>query len=156
MPQVNPVIRLGLQDKVLALLLEGKPHTGIARELGITRRAVDSYAKLISNGAQSVRNGGPVKGALRLEISQENALSELSKQIGQYTENYELAISEGDGKAAYAWSTNRIALLREMLKVTGLYAEKVQAPPSEQEALARMSDEEVERRAREILAKRQR
>lgn len=131
MPQVNPIIKQGLQDKVLAAILEGKPHTQIATELSVSRGAVAAYAKKISNPAQSLQTRQDVKGAIRLEISQENALSDLADQMKEYTDRYNKATKEGDEKAAYAWSARRVDLLEKMLKVTGLY----EAPTVKQEPL---------------------
>ena len=128
MPQVNPIIKRGLQDKVLAAILEGTPHVQIATELGVSRGAVAAYAKKISNPAQSLQSRQDVKGAIRLEISQENALSDLADQMKEYSDRYEKAIKDDDMKAAYAWSARRVDLLEKMLKVTGLYDGKAALP----------------------------
>jgi predicted transcriptional regulator len=131
MSQVNPIIKRGLQGEVLAAILEGKPHTQIATELGLSRGAVAAYAKKVSNPAQSLQSRQDVRGAIRLEISQENALSDLADQMKEYTDRYEKAIKGDDMKAAYAWSARRVDLLEKMLKVTGLY----EAPMTKQEPL---------------------
>jgi hypothetical protein len=122
---VNPIIRQGLQDKAAQLLLDGKTTYAISKELNVSRGAVSTFKALLMKADQSLQTNG-MKAVARLEISQENALSELSKQLEQYTENYERSMRPNedgkvDEKGAYAWSTNRISLLREMLKVTGLY-----------------------------------
>jgi predicted transcriptional regulator len=120
-----------LQGEVLAAILEGKPRTQIATELGVSRGAVAAYAKKISNPAQSLQSRQDVKGAIRLEISQENALSDLADQMKEYTDRYEKAIKGDDMKAAYAWSSRRVELLEKMLKVTGLY----EAPTTKEEPI---------------------
>ena len=149
MPQVNPIIKRGLQDKVLAAILEGKPHTQIATDLGMSRGAVAAYAKKISNPAQSLQSRQDVKGAIRLEISQENALSDLADQMKEYTDRYEKAVKDDDMKAAYAWSARRVDLLEKMLKVTGVY----EAPTAKQEPIVtRFIDESGRDRAEEVRA----
>ena len=163
MPQVNPIIKRGLQDKALAGILEGKPYTQISKELGVSRGALTAYSKKISNPAQTIQNGQAVKGSIRLEISQENALSDLSKQMEQYTENYQRSMQNGDEKGAYAWSSRRVDLLEKMLKVTGLYDASVSPAAQDEpikivfqevEAVHQMPDAELERRAIEIITKR--
>ena len=128
MPQVNPIIKQGLQDKATRLLLDGKGDIDIAEELGVSRKAISSFKRKIRKGAEKVQTAQTealqtaiLKGAIRLEISQENALSDLSMQMIQYTAHYEQAVKNDDMKAAYAWSARRVDLLEKMLKVTGLY-----------------------------------
>jgi hypothetical protein len=145
MPQVNPIVRKGLQDKAIRLMLDGKPDVDIAKELGVTRQAFYAYKKKARNLTESVQ----AKGMIRLEISQENALSELSGQMLQYTENYERSMQNGDEKGAYAWSARRIDLLEKMLKVTGLY----EAPTTKQEPIMiRFVTVEGRDRAEEVRA----
>ncbi len=62
--------------------------------------------------------------AIRLEVNQENALTELSNQMHEYTKQYEQALADGDMRLAGSWSQNRMALLDKMLRVTGLYSER--------------------------------
>ena len=132
MPQVNPIIRRGLQDKATRLMLDGKPDGIIAIELGVTRQAFYAFKKKTRNLTERLRASTEsvqttvLKGALRLEISQENALSDLSGQMKEYTDRYDKAMLDGDEKAAYAWSSRRVDLLEKMLKVTGLYDARVE------------------------------
>jgi predicted transcriptional regulator len=44
MPQVNPIIRLGLQDEAARLILDGKTTYAISKELGVSRGAVSTKA----------------------------------------------------------------------------------------------------------------
>jgi predicted transcriptional regulator len=162
MPQVNPIIRLGLQDEAARLILDGKTTYAISKELGVSRGAVSTFKGMLMKADQSLQTNG-IKAVARLEISQEEALSQLSTQLQQYTENYEKAMKpDGDGKvdekAAYAWSCQRIALLDKMLRVTGLYCEKVKPPKDEEqqlnEAAGMMSDQELEERVKQIVERR--
>ena len=154
MPQVNRIIKLGLQDKATRLMLDGKTDTDIAKELEVPRKSVYAFKRKMGIGNESGQTS-VLKATIRLEISQENALSELAKQLKQYSDNYDRAMHE-DEKAAILWSRNRIDLLKEMFRITGLYAEKVAPPipnglaPSDVahlviEALASESDEVKER-----------
>jgi predicted transcriptional regulator len=111
-------------------MLDGKGDTDIAKQLGVTRQAFYAYKKKARNITQTVQTS-VLKGALRLEISQENALSDLADQMKEYTDQYEKAVKDDDMKAAYAWSARRVDLLEKMLKVTGLY----EAPTKKQEPL---------------------
>jgi len=55
-PQVNPIVKQGLQDAALALILEGKADTLIAEKLEVSRGAVGAYKKKSSNPAQTLQN----------------------------------------------------------------------------------------------------
>ena len=119
MPQVNPVERANLEGKALALLTGGKGIRATAKELGVSEKAVRNFRDKMRKGGEK-DDFAALKGRLRLDLTQENALSELSKQMKQYTDNYDRAILE-DEKAALLWSRNRIDLLEKMLRVTGIY-----------------------------------
>jgi hypothetical protein len=71
-----------------------------------------------------------IRATMRLEITQENTLSELAVQMKDYTDQYNNAMERGDEKAAYAWSQNRIKLIDMMAKITGLYVQKERAEES--------------------------
>jgi len=101
------------------MTLDGKRNVDMAKEFKVTSSAVHRFKKRLTNRKEMQTT--TLKGAVRLEITQENALSDLSKQMEQYTVNYERAIKDGDEKAALAWSARRVKLLERMLKVTGLY-----------------------------------
>jgi len=59
-PQVNPIVKQGLQDAALALILEGKADTFIAEKLEVSRGAVGAYKKKISNPAQTLQTGNTI------------------------------------------------------------------------------------------------
>ena len=59
-----------------------------------------------------------------MEVTQENALSQLSKQLSEYTDEYEKARTGGDPEMATRWAALRLKLLDMMNKVTGLYNER--------------------------------
>ncbi|MFA5379943.1 MAG: hypothetical protein WC455_29555 [Dehalococcoidia bacterium] len=122
----SEIDKKGLGREVLSLHLSGKPSREIGTELGIGYKGVQAYIKAIQEPTKA-KNGKVsrklptlelLENHVRLEISQESALSELSKQLEDYTIEYERA---PDDKAKYAWSQNRIRILQEMNKVTGLY-----------------------------------
>ena len=100
-------------------MLDNKSVRQMADELGVSIYAVKGFQKAISKTPQNSKNE-LLRGTIRLEINQENAISELSRQIVQYTENYERAIKLNDEDTAFKWSRNRIDLLEKMLRVTGL------------------------------------
>jgi len=152
--QVNPIIKKGLQDKALALILSGKRNVDIIAELGVPRKAFYAWKKTLSKGDEM----GTIRQQVRLEISQEKALSELATQLKQYTDNYELAMKAGKTSEAYSWSSRRVDLLEKMLKVTGLYdantrLDKELPPQSIQDDVALLSDEELIRRATDIITR---
>ncbi len=164
MPQVNPIVKKGLQDKALALILDGsKRNNEIIAELGVPRKAFYSWKKSLSKGTQM----GTIRQSVKLEVSQENALSELTRQLQQYTDNYDKAMeaagqaeTEGEAKSlrgeAHSWSARRVDLLKEMLKVTGLYAEGMRPKPDKDDPDAdveRMTDQELRDNAAKLLAK---
>ena len=145
MPQVNPIIRRGLQDKYASLVLEGKSDTAIMKELGVSRDAIVSYRKVKPKALQSLELDR-LKGPLRLEINQENALSELSLQMADYTMQYKAALGEGqvgspdkpiivDMDAAHKWGLLRLRCLENMLKVTGLDKGIPSAPNAEKNTI---------------------
>jgi hypothetical protein len=113
---VNPIIRRGLQDRYASLVLEGKSDTAIMKELGVSRDAIVSYRKVKPKALQSLELDR-LKGPLRLEINQENALSELSLQMADYTKEYQATSFPEDRQK---WGLLRLRCLENMLKVTGL------------------------------------
>lgn len=116
MPQVNPIIRRGLQDRYAELVLAGKSDTFIMNELGVSRDAIVSYRKVKPKALNSLILD-KLKGPLRLEITQENALSELSLQMADYTKEYKEAAFPDEKQK---WGALRLRCLENMIKVTGL------------------------------------
>lgn len=147
-----------VEGQVLALHMAGKSQQRIGQELGLSRSAVQAYlAKVKSMSELNTNNDNkfPTNKALleaqvRLEINQENALSELSKQLQDYTDEYNRA---PDDKAKYAWSQNRIRILQEMNKVTGLYEPRACKAEVTEDDIP-MTDEELIERAKSIIERR--
>ena len=106
--------------------------------------------------AEPVPDLDRIKAACRLELNQEETRNEFSDQLHEYTKNYKDAMKIGDVESAGKWSVLRVQLLKEMIKISGIDRMRTDGGPSTQQVLSEMTDEEVERRAREILAKRQR
>lgn len=115
-------------SEILALHLNGLNYTQIAKQLNLTRQTVAKVVKNCTNGNQILTNDSAgietLKDIIRLEITQENTLTELAEQLKDYTDQYEAAKKRDDEKAAYAWSQNRIKLIDMMAKITGLYNPK--------------------------------
>ena len=148
----NPIEKKDIGDQVIAMHLDGKSQQVIADKLGIKRHQVQTYLSRINVLSVENLNNPNTNGQVRLEINQENALSELANQLQDYSDEYEGAL---DPKEKFAWSQNRIRILQEMNRVTGLYGSKCASPTTDPQVLLdQLSDEEVERRARDILAKR--
>ena len=98
----------------------------------------------------------PFRAVALLELNQEETRNEFSDQLHEYTKNYKDAMKIGDVDNASKWSMLRLRLLEQMIKISGIDRTRTDAGPSAQQIALDLTDEEVERRAREILAKRQR
>jgi predicted transcriptional regulator len=141
-------------DAIIAAYKANGTYSKTAKELNISRQHVSKVVRKYNTINTTITKCDECKSTLIMEITQENALSDLSNQMKQYTDNYQTAIEKKDEKAAYAWSTARRDLLEKMLKVTGLYNTPLPTPIFAQESVGNLSDEEVEARARAILRKR--
>lgn len=112
-------------SEIVALHVNGLNYTQIAEQLNITRQTVAKVVKKHTENNKALTNEPAsidvLKATIRLEINQENTLSELANQMKDYTDQYEKAMSAGDERSAYAWSQNRIKLVDMMAKITGLY-----------------------------------
>ena len=112
-------------SEIIALHLNGLSYTQIGKKLNLTRQTVAKVVKNYTNGNKILTNGPTsvevLKDAIRLEINQENTLSELAEQLKDYTDRYNKAMEAEDERSAYAWSQNRIKLVDMMAKITGLY-----------------------------------
>jgi len=123
MSRKSKINELGLGTEVQFLKMDGKRHGEISEILNqkygadINRQAVSRYLR----NTLDIEQEANARAAIRLEVNQENAVSELSSQLNEYTANYNAAMDRGDERAAAVWSRNRIDLLKEMLRVTGLY-----------------------------------
>ncbi len=143
-------------DSEIALAIRsGKSDRDIARTYHVGRDRVARIRKLPSGLAVKAELD-PVKAVILLELSQEETRNEFSDQLHEYTQNYKRAMKDGDVDAATKWSALRVRLLEQMIKISGIDRMRTEGGPSAQQVLSEMTDEEVERRAREILAKRQR
>jgi transposase-like protein len=123
-------------SEIIALHINGLNYTQIANKLDITRQTVAKVVKNYTNGNAILTNEPTdietLRQVVRLEITQENTLSELANQMKDYTDQYNKAMSNNDEKAAYAWSQNRIKLIDMMAKITGLYNPRpIEQTPSE-------------------------
>jgi len=124
MPRKSKIEELGIGTEIQFLKHDGKSFREIAEVvtarhgMTITKNNISRYlAKLERSNTDVIQT----KEYIRLEINRENAISELSAQLNEYTDNYNNAMTRGDERAAAVWSRNRIDLLKEMLRVTGLY-----------------------------------
>jgi transcriptional regulator len=152
----SEIEKQGLGDRVLALKLAGNSYQDIADTLGLDKGQIQSYlskvkqpnGKTANNSIQTTTARELLTNQIRLEISQETALSELSKQLQDYTDEYNRA---PDDKAKYAWSQNRIRILQEMNKVTGLYEPRQCNAPAPPAARAITPDLYTTDELREIL-----
>lgn len=119
MPQVNPIIKRGLQNRASQLILSGKTTTAIAKELGISRGALTTYKRAYLKAGESLQTDG-LKATMRMELSRENAISEIIDQLYEYTQNYRNAMARGDEELAGKWANLRTKLGETWVKVTGL------------------------------------
>lgn len=154
-------MRAKVKDSDIAsLIVAGKNNSEIARALHVDRKRVAKVRDLAASTSLSPHSGGTsldtVRAIVRLEMSQEEAINEYSDQLAEYTKNYRTAIRLGDQETATRWAALRLKMLEMSVKISGLDRRAPVSAPTAQEVLSQMTDEEVERRAREILAKRQR
>ena len=109
---------------IVNLLLQGQTIQEISDALGV------SYSKVKMVKREYVRKNpnlpavDKLKAVVRLELTQEKTLNDLTAQMKEYTDRYNQATAAGDEKAAYAWSQNRIKIIDMMAKITGLYDKK--------------------------------
>ena len=112
-------------SEIIAQHLNGLNYTQIAEQLNITRQTVAKVVKKHTENNNVLTNEPTsidvLKATIKLEITQENTLSELSTQLAEYTEQYNEAKKAGDERSAYAWSQNRLKIIDMMAKITGLY-----------------------------------
>lgn len=145
------------ESEIAALIARGKSNSEIARALKVDRKRVArvrGYANSLTL-VDETTSIDTIKAVVRLELSQEETLNEFTDQMSEYTRNYRAAMQIGDEDGAKGWALLRLRLLEHMIKISGL-AQRCDCPaPTSAEVLAHMSDEEVERRARAILARRQ-
>ena len=120
MPRRNEIEKRGLQNQVLEDRLNGLSLREIAKKHDLKLDCVHRHLKKVEGNNQTVA----IRQTIRLEITQENALTELSKQMQEATEGFDKAKVEDDQRMMAMWSERRIALLDKMLRVTGLYSEK--------------------------------
>jgi len=109
--------------------LNGLNYTQIGENLKLTRQTVSKVVKkhlednnqLTKQPTNQPISLDDMRTIIKLEITQENTLTELSEQMKDYTDNYERAVKNEDEKSAYAWSQNRLKIIDMMAKITGLY-----------------------------------
>ena len=139
MPRRSKIEQLGLGTEIQFLRADGKLQEEIAliinerHDVSINRRMVSRYLEGLNDNDREATIE-----TIRLEINQENAVSELSNQLTEYTNNYNEAMNRCDERAAAVWSRNRIDLLKEMLRVTGLYDKARKEAEREEDVEIRM------------------
>ncbi|HSV41782.1 MAG TPA: hypothetical protein VLH13_00045 [Methanomassiliicoccales archaeon] len=146
------------ESEIAALITHGKSNSDIARALHVDRKRVAkvrAYANSLKTIDAGITSVDTIKAVVRLELNQEEARSEFSDQLAEATKNYRAAMNRCDEDTAVKWAILRNKMLENMVKISGLDQRKDSQTLSPQEMLSQMSDEEVERRARAILAKRQ-
>lgn len=145
---------------IASLIVMGKNNSEIARALHVDRKRVAKVREMTATTALSTQSGpvpiDTVRAVVRLEMSQEETLNEFSDQLGEYTTNYRKAMDREDETMAGKWAVLRMQLLDRMITISGLQQRSSLKEVSAQDVLSSMTDEEVESRARQILAKRQR
>ena len=141
MPRKSKIEQLGIGTEIQFLKSDGKSLQETAdvvtarHGVKVTKNNVSRYlAKLERSGTDVIQT----KEYIRLEINQENAVSELSNQLTEYTNNYNEAMKRCNERAAAVWSRNRIDLLKEMLRVTGLYDKARKEAEREEDVEIRM------------------
>lgn len=107
--------------EIINLLLSGQTNAEVAKALGVSESKVKVVKRTFIKPNQNVPTVELLKAVVKLEITQENTLSELSSQLAEYTEQYNEAKKAGDERSAYAWSQNRLKIIDMMAKITGLY-----------------------------------
>ena len=139
MPRKSKIEQLGLGTEIQFLRMDGKLQEEIAliinerHDVSINRRMVSRYLECLNNNDREATIE-----SIKLEINQENAVSELSNQLSEYTNNYNEAMKRCEERAAAVWSRNRIDLLKEMLRVTGLYDKARKEAEREEDVEIRM------------------
>ena len=108
-------------SEIMDLIYTGVSQVQVAERLKLSRGYVRKVCDKYKNSDITKPLHPQVREIIRLEITQENTLSELAKQMKDYTDQYEKAMNTGDERSAYAWSQNRIKLVDMMAKITGLY-----------------------------------
>jgi len=107
---------------IIAKHLNGLSYSQIGRDLRITRQTVSKVVKkyIETNTSLTITPTAvdELRTVIKLEITQENTLTELSTQLAEYTDEYNKAT---DPREKVAWSQNRLKIIDMMAKITGLY-----------------------------------
>lgn len=140
--------------EIVLAIRSGMSEREIARTYHVGRDRVRKI-KNLPRGSVIKAETDPIKAVVLLELSQEETRNEFSDQLHEYTKNYKDAMKIGDVDNASKWSMLRLRLLEQMIKISGIDRIRTDASSSAQQIALELTDEEVERRAREILAKRQ-
>jgi len=123
--------KAGVSDAIIMdKIIEGWTDTKISKTLEVSRPVVARVRKDYMDHHKTITNIDELRPIIKLEITQENTLSEMALQMKDYTDQYNSAMSRGDEKAAYAWSQNRIKLIDMMARTTGLYNQRERAEES--------------------------
>lgn len=120
MPRKSAIEERDIGEYIITARLDGMTQAEIAEKFDLNEGQVQRYLAKVDETRLTQRKSAR-RDALILEINQENAISELAKQLNEYSVNYNDAMNRGDEKAAYGWSRNRLDILEKMLRVSGLY-----------------------------------
>lgn len=136
MAKRGPGRKAGASDDVIMdRIITGGTNTQIGKDLGVSRQYVAKVRDKLQNKQELITNTAELKAVIRLEINQENTLSELANQMKDYTDRYNKAMDANDERSAYAWSQNRIKLVDMMAKITGLYNPRPIEPTANDSAI---------------------
>jgi len=111
-------------SEIMDLIYTGVSQVQVAARLKLSRGYVRKVCDKYKNSDITKPLHPEVREIIRLEITQEKTLNDLTAQMKEYTDRYNQATAAGDEKAAYAWSQNRIKIIDMMAKITGLYDRK--------------------------------
>lgn len=140
MPRTSEIEKQGLGDEIITARMNGCTYSQIAQDYSLSIDQVQRFLRK-QNETQII----PKMSQIKLQIRQEDAISDLAVQMAEYTQHYQDAMNRGDEKAAYAWSRNRLDLLKEMLKCSGVYdkAKKEADRKEDMEIKVRWVDQET-------------
>lgn len=111
-------------SEITSLLLQGRTIVEVSNALGVSQSKVKNVKAKFVKQDPNLPAVDKLKAVVRLELTQEKTLNDLTAQMKEYTDRYNQATAAGDEKAAYAWSQNRIKIIDMMAKITGLYDKK--------------------------------
>ena len=123
MPQVNPIVRAGLQERATKLILAGKTNADIAKELNVNEGAVKGLKRKVLKTPKlpEIMQTDGLKAQITIELTRELADLKLGKLLSECEDNYDKAKGAGNQQLAGSWAIQWGAALDKLLKVTGRY-----------------------------------